>query len=120
MSVDHNHLDRFITMISSEATKFSKVILTTHYEPFRERYKRHRAPGLAIQYLELRPWTLETGIRLYNGKVKLQEFEAVLNNDEMFDRQSIASKSGVLLENIFDFLSDIYEYTLLKRRNLKY
>lgn len=120
MSVDHNHLGRFIAMISGEATKFSKVILTTHYEPFRERYKRHRAPGLEIQYLELRPWSLETGIRLYNGKVELQEFEAILSNDEVFDRQAVASKSGVLLENILDFLSDIYEYTLPKRRNLKY
>lgn len=120
MSVDHNHLDRFITMISDEAIKFSKVILTTHYEPFRERYKRHRAPNLAVQFLELRPWSLETGIRLYNGRVELQEFETALNNDEVFDRQAIASKSGVLLENLLDFLSDIYEYTLPKRRNLKY
>src|SRR5690606_17833889 len=84
------------------------------------RYKRHRAPNLAVQFLELRPWSLETGIRLYNGRVELQEFEAALNNDEVFDRQAIASKSGVLLENLLDFLSDIYEYTLPKRRNLKY
>lgn len=120
MSVDHNHLEKIIELITNISPHFSKIIVTTHYQKFREQYKRHRAPGLSLQFLELRPWSLENGIRILNGKVELEEFVSVLKNEEHFDRQSIASKSGVLLENLLDFLSDVYEYNLPKRTSQKY
>lgn len=120
MSVDHNHLERFIELITDVSSSFSKIFITTHYQKFREQYKRHRAPGLSLQFIELRPWSLENGIRVLNGKVELEEFKSVLNNTDHFDRQAIASKSGVLLENILDFLSEIYEFSLPKRTSQKY
>jgi len=45
MSIDDKHLDRFIELLHSEADKFSQIILTTHYRPWRDRYRTHRAPG---------------------------------------------------------------------------
>lgn len=120
MSVDENHLDKFIQLLHDEADNFSQIIITTHYRPWKDRYRTHRAPGGKVHFIELRKWTKETGITLQNGRVELQELELALNDKTYFDRQVISSKSGIILENILDFLTDVYEYHLPKRKNLKY
>ncbi len=120
MSVDETHLDKFIELLHEEATNFGQIIITTHYRPWKDRYRTHRAPGGKVHFLELRKWSKENGIRVQNGRVELQELELALNDTAYFDRQIIASKSGIILENLLDYLSDIYEYHLPKRKSLKY
>jgi ABC-type transport system involved in cytochrome c biogenesis ATPase subunit len=120
MSVDENHLDRFIKLLHEETEHFSQIIITTHYRPWKDRYRTHRAPGGKVHFIELRKWSKESGIRVQNGRVELQELELSLNDPTYFDRQVISSKSGIILENILDFLSDVYEYHLPKRKSLKY
>jgi hypothetical protein len=120
MSVDENHLDRFIELIHVEVEYFGHIIITTHYRPWKDRYRTHRAPGGKVQFIELRTWSRETGIRIQNGRVELEELELAINDATYFDRQVIASKSGILLENLLDYLSDIYEYHLPKRKSQKY
>ena len=120
MSVDENHLDRFIELLHEESKHFSQIIITTHYRPWKDRYRTHRAPGEKVHFIELRKWSKESGIRVQNGRVELQELELALNDLTYFDRQVISSKSGIILENILDFLSDVYEYYLPKRKSLKY
>jgi energy-coupling factor transporter ATP-binding protein EcfA2 len=120
MSVDENHLDRFIKLLHEETEHFSQIIITTHYRPWKDRYRTHRAPGGKVHFIELRKWSKESGIRVQNGRVELQELELSLNDLTYFDRQVISSKSGIILENILDFLSDVYEYHLPKRKSLKY
>lgn len=120
MSVDEKHLDRFVELLHDEAPNFGNIIITTHYRPWKDRYKTHRAPGGKVHFIELRKWTKDTGIALQNGRVELQELELALNDKIYFDRQIVASKSGIILENILDYLSDIYEYHLPKRKSLKY
>lgn len=105
MSVDEKHLDRFIELLHSEADSFGQIIMTTHYRPWRDRYRNNRAPNGNVHFLELRNWSLENGIRVYNGKLALQELKAYVDNEEDFNRENIASASGRMLENILDFLS---------------
>lgn len=105
MSVDEKHLDRFIELLHSEADSFGQIIITTHYRPWRDRYRNNRAPNGNVHFLELRNWSLENGIRVYNGKLALQELKAYVDNEEDFNRENIASASGRMLENILDFLS---------------
>jgi len=50
----------------------------------------------------------------------MRELELALLDKSYFDRQVISSKSGILLENLLDYLTDIYEYNLPKRKTLKY
>jgi DNA repair exonuclease SbcCD ATPase subunit len=120
MSVDENHLDRFIKLLHEETEHFAQIVITTHYRPWKDRYRTHRAPGGKVHFIELRKWSKETGIRVQNGRVELQELELALSDPTYFDRQVISSKSGIILENILDFLSDVYEYHLPKRKSLKY
>lgn len=120
MSVDESHLTKFIDLLHEEADNFGQIIITTHYRPWKDRYRTHRAPGAKVHFIELRKWSKETGIRVQNGRVELQELELALEDKTYFDRQIIASKSGIILENLLDYLTDIYEYHLPKRKSSKY
>lgn len=120
MSVDESHLTKFIDLLHEEADNFGQIIITTHYRPWKDRYRTHRAPGAKVHFIELRKWSRETGIRVQNGRVELQELELALEDKTYFDRQIIASKSGIILENLLDYLTDIYEYYLPKRKSSKY
>jgi hypothetical protein len=110
-SVDSSHLDRFIELIHEEEAHFSQVIVTTHYRPWRDRYRNHRAPGNKVHFIELRPWSLVEGIRIQGMRLDLAELEAVFRATP-FDRQSVASKAGIFLENALEFMARVYRCRL--------
>jgi energy-coupling factor transporter ATP-binding protein EcfA2 len=116
-SVDAQHLDRFINLIHDEEKHFSQIIITTHYRPWCEKYRHHRAPGNKVHFVELRGWALESGIRVQQMKLSLDELRQVLTATP-FDRQVVASKSGIFLESMLEFLARLYECRLpLKARS---
>lgn len=103
-SVDADHLNRFIELLHEESKHFAHIIITTHYRPWRDRYRNHRAPTNELHFVELRGWSLLNGIRQQTGLSAIAELKAELNSTQ-FDRQSVASKAGVLLESLLDFLA---------------
>ncbi|WP_341838603.1 hypothetical protein WJU16_12320 [Chitinophaga pollutisoli] len=109
MSVDENHLDRFIGLLHDEADNFAHIIITTHYRPWKDRYRYNRAPSQKVHFIELRPWSLGNGIRVQNGKLAIDELRQALADNNYFDRQKITSVAGVILENIFDYLSVLFQ-----------
>lgn len=109
MSVDENHLDRFIGLLHDEADNFAHIIITTHYRPWKDRYRYNRAPSQKVHFVELRPWSLGNGIRVQNGKLAIDELRQALADPNYFDRQKITSISGVILENILDYLSVLFQ-----------
>lgn len=116
-SVDAQHLDRFINLIHDEEQHFSQIIITTHYRPWCEKYRHHRAPGNKVHFIEFRGWALESGIRVQQMKLCLDELRQVLTVPP-FDRQIVASKSGIFLESMLEFLARMYECRLpLKARS---
>ena len=110
-SVDRGHLDRFIEMLHDEEQYFSQIIVTTHYQPWRDRYRHHRAPGGKVHFIELRPWSLDTGIRVQGIKLCLDELRHTIKANP-FDRQIVASKAGIFLENMLEFMARLYECRL--------
>jgi len=106
-SVDRGHLDRFIELLHDEEQHFNQIIVTTHYQPWRDRYRNHRAPGGKVHFIELRPWALDTGIRVQGMKLCLDELRQVLAGTP-FDRQAVASKAGIFLENMLEFMARVY------------
>jgi hypothetical protein len=119
MSVDEGHLDRFIALLHSLTGDFAHILLTTHYRPWRDRYRYKRAPEGEVNFIELRPWTLNTGIRHQVGKNLVQELQEAVNSS-YFDRQQIAAKAGILLENIFDYLTLTYSCRIRRKIALDY
>jgi len=110
-SVDASHLDRIIAVLHEEAAHFSHTIITTHYRPWRDRYRFNRAPTADIAFVELRTWTLDGGIRLFKSQSSVEDLKGVLAASA-FDRQAAASKAGQLLENLLDFLARRYQCRL--------
>ena len=108
-SVDQPHIERFIEMLHNENNHFNQIILTTHYRPWREKYKFHRQSNSDIQLIELSPfWSLEDGIKSNQTKLSIEELENIKQKTP-FDRQNAGSKSGIFLESLFDDLTLLYK-----------
>lgn len=118
-SVDQGHVTRFLDILYDMQEHFLKIVITTHYRPWRDRYKYARGPAGNIQFVELLPWTLEKGIRHTKTKLNLEELEGLIAN-EPFDRQAAASKGGIFLESLFDFLTIQYQSPLPRRADNEY
>ncbi len=100
-SADGPHADRFFRMLQDEVPHFDQIIVTTHYRPWRERH-RH-VSSATVQLIELGPWSLSRGIWPAKTKPKLDEIASLLAGGH-FDRQALASKAGILLEELLDFV----------------
>lgn len=115
MSVDERHLDRIISLIHNEAKHFAHVFISTHYRPWRERYRNNRAPNFNIQFLELRGWSMERGITIAKPQLVIEEIKFYLNSPEFFHRENLSGATGRFLEAILDFLTFNFQ-SRLKRK----
>lgn len=103
-SIDGPHLDRFMKLLHKEATTFKHVIVTTHYRPWRDRYRWAKGPIANTQMIELGPWTLEKGLNIGEFLTAIEELRKFLLVGPL-DRQVVASKAGIILESLLDFLT---------------
>lgn len=115
MSVDEKHLDRIISLIHTEAKNFAHVFISTHYRPWRERYRNNRAPNLNIQFLELRGWSMERGITIAKPQLVLEEIMYYLSSPEFFHRENLSGATGRFLEAILDFLTFNFQCRLKRK-----
>ncbi|NOT76998.1 MAG: hypothetical protein HOP08_18905 [Cyclobacteriaceae bacterium] len=120
MSVDEKHLDRIIDLIHDEAKHFAHVIISTHYRPWRERYRNHRAPSADVQFVELRGWTKERGITQAKPQLVLEELRHYLVTPENFHRENLAGTTGRFLEAILDFLTFNFQCRLKRKPGADY
>lgn len=98
-SIDAPHLDRFMKLLHKEAATFKQVIVTTHYRPWRDRYRWAKGPIANTQMIELGPWTLEKGLYIGEFLTAIEELRKSLSGNS-FDRQVVTSKAGVVLESL--------------------
>ncbi len=114
-SVDSTHFTRILDLLMDECENFNQVIVTTHSRQWRDRYASQQIPQSKSCFVELQSWTRDGGIRsgrtTVNVAILLEHLEAAA-----FDRQLVASKSGVLAESLFDWLTQMYECPLPRRR----
>ena len=115
MSVDERHLDRIIDLIHDESPNFAHVIISTHYRPWRERYRNNRAPNANVQFVELRGWTKERGITQAKPQLVLDEIKHYLSAPENFHRENLAGVTGRFLEALLDYLTLNFQ-SKLKRK----
>jgi ABC-type Mn2+/Zn2+ transport system ATPase subunit len=118
-SVDSVHFTRILDLLMAECENFNQVIITTHSRQWRDRYAAQQIPHDKTSFVELQSWTRGGGIRASRTRVNV---EALLEHLEAspFDRQIVASKAGVLAESLFDWLTQVYECPLPRRRGGNY
>lgn len=114
-SVDEPHVERVIGMIYEVSKNFRHTIVTTHYRPWREKYRwGWLKPGQACQFVELTGWGIDDGIRLISSLPEIDRLKNLLDESPV-DPQAICSKAGVILEAALDYLTQKYECRVPRR-----
>ncbi len=110
-SVDEAHLERLYDLLLEQAAHFKHVIITSHYQPLRHKWKWGRLTQSKAGLVELAPWTQEGGLNVQKG---CENEIALLRRrlEEGDDASGIAGKSGIILEHLLDYLSGIYGWNL--------
>ena len=118
-SVDGPHLDRFMALLHDQAKQFDQVIVTTHYRPWRDRYRWAKGPAANTQVIDLGPWSLENGLQSGEFLTAVAELKGVLAKVP-FDRQVAASKAGIVLESLLDFITLKYRCKIPRNAKNEY
>lgn len=118
-SVDVEHLERFMRLISDLGDEFEQIILTTHYRPLRERYRYARGAVANVSIKELRNWDIDKGMFGENTENYLTDLKKYIVS-KGFDRQIAAAKGGVMLEALLDHLTFTYQCKLPRRSHPPY
>lgn len=119
-SVDEPHVDRVIQMIYGVSSKFRHTIVTTHYRPWREKYRwGWLKSDQACQFIELTGWDIEDGIRIIGSLPEIDRLKFLLAASPI-DPQAICSKAGVILEAALDYLTQKYECSVPRRLGAAY
>lgn len=108
-SVDAAHLSRIDDLLRTEVrtrrtpqAAFPQIIVVTHYRGWLDRL-RNETPD-SIEVKELLKWTLEHGIQVHNTLPHTAELKGKLQTPHL-ERDTVASKSGVMLERLLDDLT---------------
>jgi energy-coupling factor transporter ATP-binding protein EcfA2 len=105
-SADQPHVDRFISVVHEELKM--PILITTHYRPWRDRYRYSKGPIGNVHLIELLAWSQERGVRHTKTRLEIDELK-MLMAAEPIDRQALASKAGVLLEAALRELCLLYK-----------
>ncbi|WP_316980117.1 AAA family ATPase [Shumkonia mesophila] len=118
-SVDEPHVERVIEAIYEYSQKFRHCIVTTHYRPWREKFRWGWLKNGQCQFVELTGWDLPRGLRVTNSLPELDRLKKLLA-DASPDVQAICGKSGVILEAALDYLTQKYECSVPRRSGNAY
>jgi energy-coupling factor transporter ATP-binding protein EcfA2 len=103
-SVDEPHVERVIEMLYSEAAKFRHTVITTHYRPWKEKYRWGWLKNGQCQFVELTKWTTQAGLTLIRSVPDVDRLRQLLAESSP-DPQLVCAKAGVILEAALDFLT---------------
>lgn len=119
-SVDEPHVERVVSMIYEVSRNFRHTIVTTHYRPWREKFRwGFLKPDQVCQFVELRQWTLGDGMTLTGSTPEIARLRTLLT-DPNPDIQAISGKAGVILEALLDFLTLKYTCAVPRRAGGSY
>lgn len=119
-SVDEPHVERVIGLLYEKSSQFRHTIVTTHYRPWREKYRwGWLKPGQGCQFVELTNWSLANGVRLTNTLPEIDRLKEHLVAENP-DLQAICGKAGVILEGALDYLTLKYECNVPRRAGAAY
>ena len=103
-SVDEPHVERVIEMLYAEAAKFRHTVITTHYRPWKEKYRWGWLKNGQCQFVELTKWTSQAGLTLIRSVPDVDRLRQLLAESSP-DPQLVCAKAGVFLEAALDFLT---------------
>lgn len=117
MSVDDPHLDRVIDLINDEAPNFGHVIILTHSRAWFDRMRLGQ--GMQAELIELYGWDLHNGMHHNRAPLAVDELRDAVHAPHL-DRQVVASRAGILLEQMLDDLTLRYGSRLPRKTVPRY
>jgi hypothetical protein len=114
-SVDEPHVDRLIEMLYTEALKFRHSVITTHYRPWKQKLRWGWFQNGQCQFVELSKWTAANGMTQLSGIPDIERLKLLLAESPP-DPQLVCAKAGVILEAALDFLTQLYECSIPRRK----
>jgi len=118
-SVDAQHINRISQLITDESKYFAQVIATTHQRLWRDIYRYQHGAGKLTQMIELQRWSLSKGISNFKTRLAVDDLIASIAAAP-FDRQVTASRAGILLEAILDWLALQYRCRVARTHDGSY
>jgi energy-coupling factor transporter ATP-binding protein EcfA2 len=114
-SVDEPHVDRIIETLYKVSQSFARCVLTTHYLPWREKFRWGYLKNGECQFLELGAWSYENGIVMSKHTPRIELLQSHLAK-ALPEPSEVCGSAGVILEAILDFLTLKYECPIPRRR----
>lgn len=118
-SVDAQHINRIAQLITDEAINFAQVIATTHQRLWRDIYRYQHGACRLTQMIELQRWSLSKGISNFKTRLAVDDLIASIAAAP-FDRQVTASRAGILLEAVLDWLALQYRCRVARTHDGSY
>ena len=120
-SVDEPHVERIIGVLYDVLQKFRHAIITTHYRPWREKFRWGLLkPDQTCHFVELGKWAFDRGISVSGAMIpEISRLKTCLA-DPNPDVQTVAGKAGVILEALLDFITLQYGCAVPRRHGNAY
>lgn len=118
-SVDEPHIDRLIEMLYAETAKFRHCVMTTHYGPWRHKFKWGWLKNGQCHFIELTRWTQAGGIGIIGSVPDVARLRMLLEEVPP-DPQLVCAKAGVILEAALDFLTRQYQCSVPRKQEPRY
>lgn len=118
-SVDEPHIDRLIRMLYDEVAKFRHCLITTHYGPWRHKYRWGWLRYDKGQFVELARWTNTEGMKIVSSVPDLERLKLLLAESPP-DPQLVVAKAGVILEAALNFLTELYACSVPRKPEPRY
>lgn len=115
-SIDEPHVDRLIEMLYVESNKFKHAIITTHYQPWREKFRWGWLKNGQCEMIELGIWEPVNGIATAKlSYTPLFELRQHLTSTPP-TISSACGSAGILLEAICDYLITRFDMDVPRRK----
>jgi energy-coupling factor transporter ATP-binding protein EcfA2 len=114
-SVDEPHVDRIIEMLYTISKKFAHCVLTTHYTPWKEKYKWGFLKNGECQFIELGKWSWDEGIISLGTKLRIERLREQLSAP-LPEVSVVCATAGVILEAVLDFITLQFNCAVPRRR----
>lgn len=115
VSLDEPHVERLIELLYGEASLFFHCVLTTHYRPWREKYRWGYLKTGECQFVELLDWAHAGGIKVGQSVPPVEELRGLLHATPP-STQLVCASAGVILEALLDFLTLLYECAVPRKK----
>jgi energy-coupling factor transporter ATP-binding protein EcfA2 len=118
-SVDLAHIKRILGVLMDELGSYNQIILATHQRRWLDLFLTNQAPANKACVIQLRPWSVATGVCGDSVATYLSELEACLAAKPM-KRRDIGSLSGFLIESLLGEMTKYLNCSVKRNSRDKY